>query len=290
MKGYNYLLFILLVSVFISCNNSVKIKSPFQIKQELQGLWLLSDSVEEGMKHFTLYFNDNICHIAYDQSNSNRYKIKDSVLEIKISSASTLIGNRVKFKLCRIDNERLYLDPLSQNLKEYCKDAGIDTLKFQKQKHQNKFDWQSVTFLSSGCFGTCPSFIFQINKSGKILYEGKLFVKKEGKYKAKSDKWFYKLLVDKLRYIDFKSLKTEYAANWTDHQTVNFIFETKDKFYKTRVYGTYKEPRELRAVFRYIFSNYEDFKFRKTMEEYRFRQYIKDEREITPLLEMPATN
>lgn len=270
MKVYSYSLIILLTIILTSCNNSNKVKNPAQIKKELQGLWLLEDSVGEEIKHFTLYFNDAVCHIYYNQSNSNHYQINDSMLELKITTSSSIIGNQVRFKICKIDKQILHLLPLSSNLKKYCKNEKIDTLKLFKAKKQNYLDYRLVTLGSSGCYGTCPVFNFQIDQSKNILFNGEHYVSKEGTFKARSDDQFYKILIDKLQYVDFKKLKSEYEASWTDDLTIGFIVETKNKLYQTRVYGTDKEPIELRSVFGYIFSNYEQFDFVKSDETLKY--------------------
>ena len=230
-----YSIHIIVVLLIASCKSQEK--NNLQIRQDLQGMWLLNDSVSNELKHFTLYFNDSICHIFYNQSNLNRYKIVDSILELKTTTASSIIGNRVKFRIISRDNKRMDLYPLSPNLREYCKNQGVDTLKFHKVKRKNQFVYRTVSFGSSGCFGTCPSFDLELNKSGEVLYSGYHFVKKEGQYVAKKDAEFYAVLKDKLMYIDFRKLRKSYEANWTDDQTIGFVVETKDKVYKTRVYG-----------------------------------------------------
>lgn len=267
MKFYS----ICIIGVFLiaSCKNQQKNGS--QIKQDIQGMWLLDDSVGNELKYFTLYFNDSICHVFYDQSNLNRYRIVDSILELKITTANSTIGNNVKFRIISSDNKRMELYPLSPNLREYCKNQGIDTLKFDKIKRKNRLVYYTISFGSSGCFGTCPSFDLELNKSGEVVYNGYDFVKKEGHYKAKKDVEFYVVLKDKLTYIDFKKLRKSYEAGWTDDQTIGFVVETKDRTYETSVYGADREPSELRVVFEYIFSNYENLKLVKSNSDIKFK-------------------
>lgn len=268
MKFYSLIIFLALFT--LSCNSSKKVKTPLEIKKELQGFWLIDDTIKGDMKQFNLYFNDSICHVFYNQSNLNRYKIHDSILELRITSSSPIIGNRVRFKICSVNNQMLCLLPLSKNLKEYCAKDGLDTLFLHKVKPQSSLNWNRVTFYSTGCFGTCQSFIFQIKKSGDILYQGISFTEKEGNYTSKKDKEFYAILTDKLKYINFRQLKSEYSAPWSDAQTVNFAVETKSRAYLTSVYGNFEEPAPLRAFFDYIFSNYEKIKWNKTDEGFIF--------------------
>ncbi len=264
-----YLVFISSVFLMSSCENQQK--SEVQIREELQGMWLLSDSVSNDMKHFTLYFKDSICHVSYNQSNLNRYTIKDSILELKISTGSPTLGNQVRFKIISSDSRRMIVCPLSLNLKAYCEDHGIDTLKFYKVKPKNQFTYKTISFGSSGCFGTCPSFDLEINKSGEVVYNGYYFVKKEGNYTAKRNDQFYTILKDKLKYIDFNNLKKEYEAGWTDDQTVGLVVETDNKVYSVSVYGTDREPAQLRTVFEYVFSNYENLKWVKSNTDLKFK-------------------
>lgn len=293
MKFYPVLLIVFLLAT--ACKDQHK--SSQQIKEELQGMWLLSDSVSADLKHFTLYFNDSICHISHNQSNLNRYTIKDSVLELTITTGSPTLGSRVRFKIITNTSKRMSLCPLSPNLKASWQDLGIDTLNFHKVKRKNQFVYKTISFGSSGCFGTCPSFDLEINESGDVLYDGYYFVEKEGKYKAKKDDVFYSILKDKLTYVDFKNLNKSYEAGWTDDQTVGLVVETTDKLYSVSVYGTDKEPAPLRAVFGYVFSNYNKLKFIKTNSDEKlkykdilFHIGVPEIREVIPFLPPELTD
>ncbi|AEA45875.1 DUF6438 domain-containing protein [Fluviicola taffensis] len=268
MKFHSLIIFLVLFT--LSCNSSKKVKTSIEIKKELQGFWLMNDTIKGEMKQFNLYFNDSICHVFYNQSNLNRYKIHDSILELRITSSSPIIGNRMRFKICSVNNQMLCLLPLSKNLKESCAKDGLDTLSLHKAKARNRLNWNQVTFYSTGCFGTCQSFIFQIKKSGDMLYQGISFTEKEGNYTSKKDEEFYAILADKLKYINFRQLKSEYSAPWSDDQTVNLAVETKSNAYLTSVYGNFEEPAPLRVFFSYIFSNYERIKWNKTNEIFSF--------------------
>ncbi|MGV3611568.1 MAG: DUF6438 domain-containing protein [Fluviicola sp.] len=268
-----FLLVIIVPIFFLSSCKNEPVDHAAQIREELQGMWLLHfhDDERNGLNQFTLYFKDSICHIFNNQSNLNRYKIKDSILELRITTSSPTMGNRVKFKIRKMDQNHLELYPISPNLKAYCKENGVQVLKFHRAKQKNQFDYRVITFGSSGCFGTCPSFNVEIDRSGKILYEGFYFVEKEGKYRGERNDLFYNILKDKLKYIHFKTLKKEYKAPWTDDQTVVLIVETEDQVYSTSAYGAYQEPAELRVVFQYIFDNLNETEFIKSNSDFQLK-------------------
>lgn len=250
------ILLLLVIGIFmVGCKDEVL--NAENTRRELQGMWLLQDSTGSEVKHATLYFNDRICHFFYDQNNSNRYEIRDSILDLKMSISRSGVGSHIKFKILSIGRGKMNLLPLDSNLRDYFSSNGIDTLKFFKTKQKNNLKYQVISFGSSGCFGSCQSFDLELNASGEVLYEGFSFVKKKGKYMAGRDQVFDRILRDKMKYVDLEKLDRKYEAPWTDDQTVCFIVETPQKNYETYVYGTDQEPSEIRAVFTYIFSNYE---------------------------------
>lgn len=266
------LVVIVTILLMSSCKNE-PVDNSLQIRKELQGMWLLdfNDPERNRLNMFTLYFNDSICHVFDNQSNLNRYQIKDSILELNITSSSPIMGNLIKFKIGKMDQNQLELYPLSSNLKAYCKENDVEILKFQRAKQKNQFDYRVITFGSSGCNGNCPSFNLQIDSSAEILYEGFGYADKEGKYSGKGNKLYYKILKDKLKYINFKSLKKEYEAGWTDDQTVALIIETENQVYSTSVYGEDQEPAALRAVLTYFFDNLEAIELVKSDSDFQLK-------------------
>src|SRR5690606_796096 len=46
----------------------------------------------------------------------------------------------------------------------------------------NRFENSRIILDKQECYGTCPVFTIEVNGTGKVIYEGKRFVKRRGKY------------------------------------------------------------------------------------------------------------
>ncbi len=79
--------------------------------------------------------------------------------------------------------------------------------------------------------------------------------------------------------------KENYSKPVTDNQTCSLVFETNKGIYKVSIYGDNKEPRALRNIISYIFSNYESFELKETENskvEFKHEKYL-HELERVPL-------
>lgn len=98
---------------------------------------------------------------------------------------------------------------------------------------------EKISYETTMCFGTCPSFEIKIDTNRQAIYGPRAYNKlKKGPYKATISSSEFNDLVDLLNYIDFSNLKDNYSVNWTDDQTC-FLTITYDggKLKKIRDYG-----------------------------------------------------
>ncbi len=115
---------------------------------------------------------------------------------------------------------------------------------------------QKIEFKTDMCYGTCPVFTLELNKSGlsKFIAENynffkrddpdfekkshKAFKKGEGNFETKMKEADFQNLENLLNYLNFTELKEHYAVNWTDSQTANLVITYDDgKIKKVEDYG-----------------------------------------------------
>lgn len=118
----------------------------------------------------------------------------------------------------------------------------------------------------------------QLDENLNIKFFGGIYTDKEGGFSATIDKETYCSIVDQIQCLPLDSLKSEYAAPWTDSQTRYITIETKDTIIKTKVYGTFVEPVELTILMNNLMSLYKRLNLTKNEtvnDSTSFHKYIK---------------
>ena len=96
------------------------------------------------------------------------------------------------------------------------------------------------------CYGTCPTYKFQIYKNGYAEYEGIRFVNKEGMFYTILGKEQLKKITDKAKEIKFYYFKDEYIdRNITDFPTTIIKYNLEGNM-KTVLDGHNETPRDLK--------------------------------------------
>ena len=83
----------------------------------------------------------------------------------------------------------------------------------------------ALTIEQTGCYGTCPVYIFRLERSKRAFYDGKEFVSRKGRYTGKS---YY---FDSLAYFAAErllSIRDDYWIGVTDHSTTILTIEMTD--------------------------------------------------------------
>jgi hypothetical protein len=99
-----------------------------------------------------------------------------------------------------------------------------------------------ITLERTTCFGTCPAYTLRIFDDGKVLYEGKEFVKRKGKAEGQISKTELAALVRQFEQIDYLRLDDEYGVgdkcpeDWTDYPSAITSFNHNGKQKKIRHY------------------------------------------------------
>jgi Domain of unknown function (DUF6438) len=100
-----------------------------------------------------------------------------------------------------------------------------------------------ITLERTTCFGTCPAYKVTIFDDGKVVYEGKDFVKRKGKAESQITKAELEDLVREFDRINYFSLDDEYVGDpkncpesWTDNPSATTSLNWKDKTKTIRHY------------------------------------------------------
>src|SRR5258706_333466 len=94
-------------------------------------------------------------------------------------------------------------------------------------KAQNKTGL--ITLERSVCFGTCPSYIVTLASDGKVIWEGRDFVKTMGKATAQIRPEGFDKLVKEFEKIKFATLDDKYETTIRDGNSVRAIYDDSDR-------------------------------------------------------------
>lgn len=115
------------------------------------------------------------------------------------------------------------------------------------QGSANRFENSLITLEKQECYGTCPVYTVTVSGTGKVVYEGKRFVKKEGKFeKQLSTAQTYKLF-NAYECANFFDFKTEYNDELISDLPSTYIsFEHRG--FKRKILDRYNAPEELKDL------------------------------------------
>lgn len=104
----------------------------------------------------------------------------------------------------------------------------------------------SVEISKTGCFGECPVYTFTLEGDGTATFNGRRFVKNEGKhyrtYAADTTNAVFTELIE----ADLYQYEREYTENVTDLPTTYLTFEHEGRQKKIKLY--YGFPEELKVI------------------------------------------
>ncbi len=105
----------------------------------------------------------------------------------------------IRFKIKSLDKNKLVIYPLDskidldqEGMRKLNYDSFFTKKEFVLYNRLNviePIDFKKITFISSTCFGTCPSFSLEINRDGTVFYQGRIYARKFiGNFKGKLTK------------------------------------------------------------------------------------------------------
>ncbi|MGB3619475.1 MAG: DUF6438 domain-containing protein [Catalinimonas sp.] len=102
-----------------------------------------------------------------------------------------------------------------------------------------------LTIEKTPCFGTCPIYRASFYADGKLLYEGKQFVDREGTWEFVLPEALVRTWLDRAEEIDYLALLDKYPTNMTDVPSTITMVRMNDQNKRVVVEGT--PPPALKA-------------------------------------------
>jgi len=103
-----------------------------------------------------------------------------------------------------------------------------------------------ITLERTQCFGTCPSYTLTIYGDGRLVYEGRVYVRVTGTQTAQISQDDIRAIVDEFYKIGYFSLNDSYTAAITDLQTTTTSITINGT--TKRVIDYYGAPQALREL------------------------------------------
>ena len=111
----------------------------------------------------------------------------------------------------------------------------------------------SITMERTACFGRCPVYRLDISDSGKVVYEGRGFVKERGRHEGTIPVADVQALAKEIEAAGFFSLRDSYPPDATDNASVitSVTIDRKTKRIEHNL-GSRTAPAALEALYRRI--------------------------------------
>jgi Domain of unknown function (DUF6438) len=239
--------YLLLIFVLVSCKQKNNINYPSLIK----GDWISKTTQPDSPKKPLVFsFEDSVSSINNPLYDYTKYHINENILTVQPDTLFYPQAIEKKFYISFVDRDSLKLSPIFSN------EHKSETIRFEKLKAKNSFVVKEIYFLSSGCFGTCPSMLLKIDSSRRLFFLGRSHTEIKGSYYGVINKSMYKSLIDKIQHLPIDSLQLKYEAGWTDDQICGVKIVAANKTIISSAYGYDKEPVELRILFTYLMNLY----------------------------------
>lgn len=243
----NILYTLIIVFVYTGCSNP-------ESKYSLKGDWISIDSgdpliitdstiVLYGWGDFQKYWikNDTIFFKSRDRLTKD-YSHLDSV-SWKPMIAREVINGTDTLGRFSINNDTLILDDNFLKKK---------TIRYYNLKKLSSFNFDSLLFATTMCYGICPSMELKIISNGDFLFKGKAYTEKLGSYKGKLSQQLIGLINNKINLMNFEKYDSTYLAEHTDGQSRSIIIYHNGIREYLQVYGHEDEPVEVNVMFHYL--------------------------------------
>jgi hypothetical protein len=156
------------------------------------------------------------------------------------------------------------------------------TLRYCRLKKLSDFDFDSLLFETSMCYGLCPSMELKIISNGDFLFKGLAYTDKQGSYKGKLSQQLVDLINGKIGLLNFEKYDSAYFADHTDGQSRSLIIYHKGIREYLHVYGHQEEPIEVNVVFHYLKEIYKWTELQRLDSELIFEEIEKTYRKPPP--------
>lgn len=116
-----------------------------------------------------------------------------------------------------------------------------------EKRNKIRYEGSIITLEKTECYGTCPVYTITIFGTGKVMYEGKKHVKKEGKYEKELKDNEVSKLFNAFECANFFDFKSEYTDELLmDLPTTYITFEHRG--FKKKIKDYVGAPEELKKL------------------------------------------
>lgn len=236
-----------LAAILFSCTSDTKVKNRTIIK----GDWA-SERVNTGFGNIPLIFcfNDSMCTAKTPFNRFTRYSLEDNILIVQPDTVNDPDAEQLKYTIAKLTADSLFLQPVVNDT------MRRKLIRMEKIKEANSLVPEKIFFTSSGCYGSCPSMILEIDSSRNFLFYGILYTEAKGGYRGKINAGLYNELCRKIRQLPLRDLKEFYEAGWTDDQVCGIAIKTHGEVITSSAYGFNEEPAALRILLNYLMDLY----------------------------------
>jgi len=172
----NALIFLFSITIFSqSITDSLLITNREWINKDLDYLRFDKDTL--------IYNISNKKHKLYYDFGKKTLTLK----EIYKIGGTDIKEEKIKLKIKSLTKNKLVIYPLDDKINldqeiHYKLDYSPFFKKkefvfYNREEQTNYVDYKKITFHGSTCFGTCPSFSLEINRGGKVYYQGRIYTK-----------------------------------------------------------------------------------------------------------------
>jgi hypothetical protein len=114
---------------------------------------------------------------------------------------------------------------------------------------KDKYEYTESTYVemaTTGCFGTCPVYLFSMKGNGMATFNGKMNIKPEGEHSRTFPADTTNAVFNRLLEADLYQYENEYSDDVTDLPTTYLTFSHEGKKKKIKMY--YGVPKDLKAA------------------------------------------
>lgn len=175
-------------------------------------------------------------HTLFYDVTKKIFSIKEKYVVAGMPKEETLT-----FKIKYLNKDKLIIAPIE-------KLADLDKKKYKKLNYKpfftkkqfvfynreslfNPINYKKITFKGSTCFGTCPSFTVEVNRDGKVYYQGRIYTKEfTGNFEGQLPKKERIVLMKILNRSQLATIDMNWSQNRhvTDQPRYNYIVELKN--------------------------------------------------------------
>ncbi|MDR0233158.1 MAG: DUF6438 domain-containing protein [Dysgonamonadaceae bacterium] len=209
------------------------------IEPERKGFWSITDStIVDNWGDFLPYrIEQNFIHANII------IKKNDSIMKIR----NKITGDREIKRIVVNEWDTIPLFQIIQELREH------NRLLPKTQLH---FD--SILFISKGCYGACPLFSMMIHSDRRVFFYGERYTEKQGYYSGVLTQSQSESILKKYQQVDFDNIDSEYGRGWVDAHSCNVILyhEEKKRIIYVGSYDDYDGPVEFGVLLHYLMELY----------------------------------